>query len=147
MTTVEYSVEVDASPERVWELTSDPRNLPHWDKHVVGIRLPAGGLALGARYEVVMRFFAVRATIAAEVLEWEPPWRSKIRLRGPLDATVTTSIGKLPYGRSVLRHEVEYSFRGPLGRFAAASLNAVGGAHLALKRGTLKQRDEIVARG
>jgi len=147
VTTVEYSVEVDASPQRVWELVSDPRNLPHWDKHIVGVRLPPGGLAPGVRYEVVMGFLVVRATVRAEVLEWEPPWRSRLRLRGPLDATVTTSIAKLPYERSVLRHEVEYSFGGPLGRLAAASLNAVGGAHLALRRGTLKQRDQIESRG
>jgi uncharacterized protein YndB with AHSA1/START domain len=147
VTTVEYSVEVDASPQRVWEQVSDPRNLPHWDKHIVGVRLPPSGLAPGVRYEVVMGFLVVRATVRAEVLEWEPPWRSRLRLRGPLDATVTTSIAKLPYERSVLRHEIEYSFRGPLGRFAAASLNAVGGAHLALRRGTLKQRDQIESRG
>jgi carbon monoxide dehydrogenase subunit G len=143
VTTVEYSVEVDAPPQRVWELVSDPRNLPHWDKHIVGVRVPAGGLAPGVRYEVVMGFLMARATVKAEVLEWEPPWRSRLRLRGPLEATVTTSIAKLPYERSVLRHEIDYSFRGPLGRFAAASLNAVGGAHLALRRGTLKQRDQI----
>ncbi len=146
MTTVEYSVEVDASPERVWELTSDPRNLPHWDRHIVGIRLPAEGLGPGALYEVRMRFFTVRTTVEAVVLEWEPPWRSRSRLNGLLEATVTTSIAQLPRDRSVLRHEVEYTFRGPLGRFAAASLNAVGGAQLALRRGTLKQRDEIESR-
>jgi hypothetical protein len=63
-----------------------------------------------------------------------------------LEATVTTTIASLPFDRSLLRHEVSYSFRGPLGRFAAASLNAVGGAHLALRRGTLRQRDEIESR-
>ena len=146
MTTVEYSVEVDASPERVWELTSDPRNLPHWDRHIVGIRLPAAGLGPGALYEVRMRFFTIRTTVKAEVLEWEPPWRSRIRLSGLLEATVSTSIAQLPRDRSVLRHEVEYTFRGPLGRFAAASLNAVGGAQSALRRGMLKQRDEIGSR-
>jgi uncharacterized protein YndB with AHSA1/START domain len=146
MTTVDYSVEVDASPEGVWELTSDPRNLPHWDRHIVDVRLPPDGLDLGARYEVQLRFLAVRMTVAAEVLEWEPPWRSRVRLRGALEATVTTTIASLPFDRSLLRHEVSYSFRGPLGRFAAASLNAVGGAHLALRRGTLRQRDEIESR-
>jgi uncharacterized protein YndB with AHSA1/START domain len=146
MTTVEYSVEVDASPERVWELTSDPRNLPHWDRHIVGVRLPAGGFGPGARYEVVMRFLAVRTTVKAEVLEWEPPWRSRIQLIGLLEATVTTSIAQLPRDRSVLRHEVEFTFRGPLGRFGAASLNAVGGAQLALRRGTRRQRDELESR-
>ena len=43
MTTVEYSVEVDASPERVWEVTSNPANLPHWDKHIESVEVPEAG--------------------------------------------------------------------------------------------------------
>ena len=38
MTTVEFSVEIDAPPERVWTVTSNPRNLPHWDKHIESVR-------------------------------------------------------------------------------------------------------------
>ena len=30
----ESSVEVDAPPELVWEVASDPQNLPHWDRHI-----------------------------------------------------------------------------------------------------------------
>lgn len=146
MTSVEFSVEVEAPPDRVWDVTSDPRNLPHWDRHIVGVSLPRGGLTPGCRYEVTMQFMAIRATVRADVLEWEPPWRASVHLRGVLDATVTTTIASLPFDRSVLRHEVRYSFRGPLGRFAAASVNAVGGAHLALRRGTLAQKREIESR-
>jgi uncharacterized protein YndB with AHSA1/START domain len=143
VSTVECSVEVLAPPERVWDVASDPRNLPHWDRHIVGVRLPDGGLRPGARYEVVMGFLTVRATVRAEVLEWEPPWHARVRLSGPIDATVSTSIGALPRDRSVLRHEVDYAFHGALGRIAAASLNAVGGSLLALRRGTLRQKAEI----
>jgi hypothetical protein len=143
---VEFSVEVAAPPEVVWEVVGDPRNLPHWDKHIVGIRLPDEELKVGTRYRVVMGFLTVRATVRAEVLEWEPPVRSRIALAGPLRATVATTIGALPDEQSLLRHEIEYAFAGPLGRVAAASLSAVGGAQLALRRGTLRQRDEIEAR-
>ena len=143
MTVTEFSVEVDASPEAVWEVTSDPANLPHWDRHIRSVRPPPGGLAPGVEYEVVMGFMAVRTTIRARVMEWEPPWRAKIHLGGLLDAIVTTSIASLPFERSVLRHEIEYRFRGPLGRFGAASLNAVGGAGMALRHGVLAQKREI----
>jgi uncharacterized protein YndB with AHSA1/START domain len=145
MTTVEFSVEVDAPPETVWHIASDPRNLPQWDKHVVRVSLPEEGMGLGARYEVVMGFMGVHTTVRATVLEWEPPWRSSIRLEGLLDATVTTSVASLPFERSVLRHEVTYRFRGPLGGFGAASLNAMGGAQYALRHGVLAQRREIEA--
>lgn len=143
MTTVEFSVEVDAPPTRVWEVTSDPANLPHWDRHVESVRLPEGGLALGVRYQVVMRFMALRSTVGAEVLEWEPPWRAVIRLTGLLEATVTTAIASLPFDRSVLRHEISYRFRGPFGGIAAQSIQAVGGSQLALKRGVLAQKRDI----
>jgi hypothetical protein len=143
VTTVEASVEVHARPERVWEVTSDPRNLPHWDKHIERVWLPSSGLGPGARYSIRMRFMAVRSDVQAEVLEWEPPWLAKFTLVGILTATVTTSIASLPFDRSLLRHEVEYSFKGLLGGFAAKSLAAVGGAQLALRRGTLAQKREI----
>lgn len=145
MTTVEFSVEVDAPPETVWRIASDPRNLPQWDKHIVRVSMPKRGMGLGARYDVVMGFMGVHTTVRATVLEWEPPWHSSIRLEGLLDATVTTSVASLPFDRSVLRHEVTYRFRGPLGGLGAASLNAMGGAQYALRHGVLAQRREIEA--
>jgi len=93
-----------------------------------------------------MSFMGVRATVPCAIVEWEPPWRSIVHLGGLLDATVVTSIAELPFDRSVLRHEVTYVFSGPLGRFAAASVNAVGGAEFALRRGTLAQKREIERR-
>ena len=146
MTSAEYSVEIDAPPEAVWEVTSDPRNLPHWDRHIVAVKVPEKGLREASRYSVVMGFMGVRASIPCTVLEWEPPWRATLRLGGVLNATVTTSVASLPFERSLLRHQIDYRFRGPLGSFAAASVNAVGGAQFALRRGTLAQKREIEAR-
>jgi Polyketide cyclase / dehydrase and lipid transport len=145
MTTVEFSVEVDASPERAWEVASDPGNLPQWDRHIVRVRVPEGGLAKGVHYEVDMGFMAVQTTVRAFVLQWEPPWRSEIRLEGLLEADVITSIATLPYDRCLLRHEVDYRFKGPLGKLGATSLNMLGGAHLALRHGVLAQKRQIEA--
>jgi uncharacterized protein YndB with AHSA1/START domain len=145
MTTVEYSVEVDAPPEAVWEVTSDPRGLPAWERHIESVSVPPDGLGPGVRYEVTMAFMSVRATVPCIVREWEPPWRSVVELGGLLVATVTTSIASLPFDRSVLRHEVRYVFKGPLGSFAAASVRAIGGAEYALRRGTEAQRRQIEA--
>jgi Polyketide cyclase / dehydrase and lipid transport len=146
MTTVEFSVEVDAAPEGTWQIASDPRNLPQWDKHIVRVGLPDGGMKPGASYEVVMGLMGVRTTVHATVLEWEPPWRSVVKLTGLLEATVTTSVGSLPFDRSMLRHEVSFRFRGPFGRLGATGLNAMGGAQYALRRGVLAQKREIETR-
>jgi len=98
-----------------------------------------------SRFEVTMSFVGVRTTVPCVVREWEPPWRSVVTLGGLLVATVTTSIASLPFDRSVLRHEVRYVFKGPLGSFGAASVRALGGAEFALRRGTEAQRRQIEA--
>ena len=139
----EASIEIDAPPEVVWELASDPRNLPYWDRHIEAAHVDRADLRPGSTYQVTMRFMAVTARIGVEVLEWEPPWRGVLHLTGLLEATVTTSIASLPFDRSLLRHQVEYRFRGPLGVFGAKSLNALGGAHLALRRGLAAQKRQI----
>ena len=113
--------------------------------HVDGV--PPEGLREGMRYTTEMRFLAFRTRVDGEVLEWDPPRSSRIRLIGLLDATVTSTIEPLSGGRSLLEHIVEYRFRGgPLGELAARSLARVGGAHLALRRGTLAQKREIEER-
>ena len=144
-TVAEASIEIDAPPQVVWAVASDPRNLPHWDRHIEAAHVAREDLEPGSRYQVRMRFMAVTARVEVEVLEWEPPWRAVLQLRGLLEATVTTSVASLPFDRSLLRHQVEYRFRGPLGVFGAKSLNAVGGAQLALRRGLAAQKREIEA--
>ena len=143
MSTAEFSVEVDAPPEKVWEVVSQPANIPHWEKHVVNVRVPDESLGKGSRYTVVMGFMGVRVTVRGEILAWEPPWHARIRLRGPLDATIDTTVSELPNGRSVLRHEVDYTFRGPLGRVVAAGVNVVGGAQLGIRLGTVAQKRQV----
>jgi uncharacterized protein YndB with AHSA1/START domain len=143
MTTAEFSVEVEASPRRVWKVVGNPANIPHWERHVVRVDMPDGEFGLGSTYRVVMSFMGVRVLVRGQILEWEPPSRATIRLRGPLDATIRTTVASLPHARSVLRHEVTYRFRGPLGRVVAAGLNAVGGAQLGIRHGTLAQKRQI----
>lgn len=143
MTDLEFSVEVEAPPERAWEVASDAANLPRWDKHIESVRVPDGGLGPGARYEVVVRFMALRATVGAEVLEWEPPRHAVVRLSGLIEGTVTTSISALPLERSLLRHEVSFRFHGPLGGIGARSLQAIGGSRHALRHGVLAQKRDI----
>jgi carbon monoxide dehydrogenase subunit G len=144
-TTAGVSVEVDASPERVWDVVADPRHLPRRERHILSIEnIPSEGLSKGASYTVVMRFVAIRARVRAEVLEWSPPGYACVRLSGLLDATIRTTVSPIGRSRSRLEHDVEYSFKGgALGDLAARSLQVLGGAQLALKIGTLAQKRSI----
>jgi ligand-binding SRPBCC domain-containing protein len=147
-TKVTVAVDVDATPEEVWSFLSDPGNLPRWSRLISKVEgVPPDGLALGARYTVVMKLAAVRARVAAEVLEWDPPGRSVVQLTGLLDAKVTTTVSPLPGDRSELAHEVEYRFRGGhLGDLAARGLRLFGGAQFALRHGALAQKRQIEGR-
>ena len=147
MTVVRTAVEVDASPENVWAVVTDPANLPHWDRHIESVEaVPKAGLSPGATYVVVVRLIRVRARVKAEVLEWSPPSHARIRLSGVVDAIVDTAVEPLPNGRSLLRHEVDYRFRGgAFGRLAARSLRVVGGAGYELRHGTMAQKRDVEA--
>jgi len=145
MTVVTTSVDIDAPPERVWAVVSDPRNLPMWDRHIEDvIGVPADGVKEGSRYTTVLRLITVHANVPAEVLELDPPRLGRVRLGGLIDAVVTTRIDPLTGGRSRLEHHVNYRFRGgPLGKVAARSLRMIGGAGLALRHGALAQKRQI----
>ncbi len=147
MTVVRTAVEVDAPPAKVWTVVADPAHLPHWNRHIESVEaVPEAGLSAGVTYVVVVRFVLVRARVKAEVVEWSPPFHARVRLSGPLAATVDTTIDPLPQGRSLLKHEVDYRFRGgALGRLAARSLQFVGGATYELRHGTMAQKRDVEA--
>ncbi len=147
VTEARITVEVDAPPEAVWAVISDPRHLPRWDRHITAVEgVPEGGLSVGLRYSTEIRFMGVAGIVDAEVLEWDPPRSSKIRLRGFIEAVVFTRVEPLPRGRSRIVHEVRYGFRGgPVGALAASALRITGGPQIVLRRGTLAQKRQIEA--
>lgn len=145
MTVVSVAVEIDAPPERVWEVISNPRNLPHWQRHITRVvGMPKNGLREGATYSVELRLLAVRAKVRVRVLEWAPPERGSVELRGVVEGTITSTVEPVGRRRSRLEHVVDYRFgRGPLGAVAARSLRTLGGARYVLRHGTLAQKREI----
>ncbi len=147
MTVVTVEADVDAPPDRVWEVVADPRNLTRWDRHIAAVHgVPEGGLKRGSEYDTEIRFMGVRVNVHADVMEIEPPRFSKVRLRGLVDATVETSLKPLDGDRTRLRHRVDYRFRGgPLGDLGARAVRAMGGAGL-LRRGVQAQKRQAEGR-
>jgi carbon monoxide dehydrogenase subunit G len=145
---LEIETKVDAPPDRVWKVVSDPRNLPKWDRRVAAVRgVPPEGLQQGTEYVTDMRFMGVGTRVRAKVLEMRPPEYAKVRLSGLLDAVVETWVQPLDGdGRlSVLRHRIDYRFGGgPLGNFAAKALRRLGIQAL-LRRGVESQKRQAEA--
>ncbi len=145
---VSIDMEIDATPEEVWKVVADPRNLPKWDRHIISVEgVPADGLQVGTRYITELRMFGVTGKVEAEVLELEAHRRSRIRLRGFLDATAETKVTPISGGsRSLLEHDIEYHFRGGgLAAFATQGLGLTGGPSLVLRKGTMAQKRQIEA--
>ncbi len=148
MTVVDVQVEVDAPPERVWRVVSDPRNLSRWDRHIVAVRgVPAGGLQVGTEYTTDIRLMGVTARIRARVLKLDDERMARIRLSGLLDGVVETRLAPLAGGRTKLSQRVDYRFAGgPLGAIAAGAVRNLGAAAI-LRRGVLAQKRQAEASG
>jgi uncharacterized protein YndB with AHSA1/START domain len=144
MTTVRQWVTVDAPPEDVWRVVSDPRNLPRWNRYIREVEnAPEDGLRKGTRYTTRMGVGGVTFRVNASVEEVDPPRYSQIRLTGPLDAVVRTWIRPVGSRRSRLEHEVEYRIRGgPIGELIARGLRLMGASGM-LRRGISAQKRQI----
>lgn len=135
---------VDAPPEDVWDTISDPRNLPRWNKHILAVHdPPENGLKPGARYWTEMGGFGLRFRVRAEVLEIEAPRYSRVKLSGPIEATVQTWVHPAGRRRSRLEHQVDYRVPGgPLGAMIARVLRRLGARGL-LHRGIKAQKRQV----
>jgi uncharacterized membrane protein len=143
MPVIRTEVEVHAPQEKVWQVVSDPRNLPRWDRHVVAVRgVPSGGLKVGTRYTTDVRFMGVTAHFNATVLALDPERFAKVRLSGWIEGVVETTVEPISGHRTRLAQRVDYRFHGgPLGAFAAGAVRNLGGAAV-LRRGVMAQKEQ-----
>jgi uncharacterized membrane protein len=143
---VTVATDVDAPPERVWKVVSDPNNLPSWDRHIVKVEgVRKGGVRQGDEYTTEVKFLGARAHSRQRVIELEPNRYSKVRLDGIVDGVVETWLEPLNGGRTRLKHRVEYRFKGgPLGEVVARGIQMLGAGSL-LKRGVEAQKRQAEA--
>jgi uncharacterized membrane protein len=141
MSVVRQVVMVDASPQEVWNVVSNPRRLPSWNRYIRSVHdVPENGLREGSSYWTEMGVMGVSFRVRAQVEELDPPRFARIRLSGPLEATVRTWIRPVGTRRSRLEHEVEYRMKGgPLGALIARGLQVVGAPSM-LRRGIRAQK-------
>lgn len=144
MTVIRQSTVIDARPEEVWRIISDPRNLPRWNSLIKAVHgAPHNGLKPGDRYSTELGVLGVKIKVAARVLETDPPRSAMIRLTGPLEATVRTWLRPVGKGRTRLEHEVDYKLKGgPVGSLIARGVKHLGAPSI-LKRGIKAQKRQV----
>lgn len=144
MSTIRDAVVVEATPEEVWRVIAEPRNLPRWNRHIRAVTgAPDGDLQRGDSYRVELGLLGVSAEVRAVVRQLERPTFSEVALSGPIEGTVRTFVRPIGASRSRLEHEVEYRFPGgPLGRVAARAVRLMG-ASLILRRGLRAQKETV----
>jgi hypothetical protein len=107
-------VEIEATPERVWEVLTDFAAYQDWNPFIVQA---AGQAAPGARLELHMRLSGRRpTTIRPEVLEAEPArrlrWLGRVLVPGVFDGEHTFTVE--PAGPVRVRLTQHEEFRGLL---------------------------------
>lgn len=145
MTGVEQhtSIDVAASPERVWEVLVDVERWPEWTDSVSSVRpLDAGPLAVGSRVEVSQPriptgTYTVTALEPGSVFIWEQ--------RQP-GSTVTAhhECARLPDGDT--RVELRVVMTGAVGRVVGRLYRKLTDRYLAIEAAGLKLRAEGIAR-
>ena len=142
---LDTSIEIDASPEQVWQVLSDLAAYPEWNPFIVSAE---GTLEAGHRLELRMQPAGGRAvTLKPTVIEATHGrrlrWLGRLGLRGLFDAEHVFTIEAREEGGTRLRqHEV---FRGVLVPLAARSLDRGTLPAFEAMNSALKRRAEQMA--
>jgi uncharacterized protein YndB with AHSA1/START domain len=116
MPKIHSEIEIDAPPERVWEILSDPERLPQYNATIIEVREATGRLdQVGTTYQAVARVYGRRIEGGWEVTDGAPQRRLAVRGSAPGGGAATV-IGTLePTDRGTTRAAVDIEYQLPAG--------------------------------
>jgi len=127
MSRVTASIEIAASPERVWEVVMDPSCLERWVTiHRRLVRADAGTPKVGFEMEQAIHLRGVTVDVHWELVECEPGRRAVWEGRGPARSRAHTEYLLTGNGEST-RFDYQNEFRAPLGPVGAIVSRALVG--------------------
>jgi carbon monoxide dehydrogenase subunit G len=143
---VNASIDIDAPPERVWEVVMDPKRLGDWvtihrDVEEISDRPLKDGSTL--RQKLCLRGvnFHVRWTVAESKVPELAVWDGK----GPARSKAHTSYRLQPNGNGGTRFDYENEFKAPLGPLGSVASRAlVGGLPKREADSTLRKLKALV---
>ncbi len=90
---VEESILTSASPERLWEVATDPRLAPRWNPNVTDVKDISGvPVSTGTTWTQVVKILGRPQAMHARVVECDPPRKGVVELSGPGNPRITTQI-------------------------------------------------------
>ena len=123
---VERTIEIEAPPERVYDLVMDPKRLGEWVTIHAGLKQsPDGDLRKGSELIQSLKLAGRRFDVHWEVVQAEKPKRVVWEGKGPVHsrAKVVYDLDADGDGKTCFSYMNEYSMPGgPLGRIAAGVL-------------------------
>ena len=123
---VERTIEIEAPPDRVYDLVMDPKRLGEWVTIHAGLKQsPDGDLRKGSELIQSLKLAGRRFDVHWEVVQAEKPKRVVWEGKGPVHsrAKVVYDLDADGDGKTCFSYMNEYSMPGgPLGRIAAGVL-------------------------
>jgi uncharacterized protein YndB with AHSA1/START domain len=123
---VERTIEIEAPPERVYDLVMDPSRLGDWVTIHAGLKdAPSGELRKGSELTQCLKLAGRRFDVQWEVVQAEKPKRVVWEGKGPVHsrAKVVYDLDADGDGKTCFSYMNEYSMPGgPLGRIAGGVL-------------------------
>lgn len=90
---IEASIFVNAAPQLVWDLATDPARSREWNPNIVEVReVGDAPVHVGSTWIQVVRILGKATNMRAEVLECDPPHLGVVRFHGPGNPQVATTI-------------------------------------------------------
>jgi carbon monoxide dehydrogenase subunit G len=78
MPRIEESIQINRSPQEVWDFTADPANLPVWNG-AIQTADPDGPMAQGTKVSGHLKFLGKRMDYVNEITTFNPPTESAYR--------------------------------------------------------------------
>jgi len=123
---VRTQIELDAPPERVFDVLMDPECLERWvTAHREVTEAPDGPLEVGSTFKQKLRVTGVSFKVTWEVLRLERPRRAEWEGRGPGRSRARAVYELEPAGGGT-RFTYLNQWRLPGGRLAAAAADVIG---------------------
>jgi uncharacterized protein YndB with AHSA1/START domain len=149
MKRVSAAIDIDAPPEKVWEVVMDPERLKDWVTiHRKLGRASDAPLENGSTVEQTLHLRGVSIKVHWTVEEAKRPEHAVWEGRGPARARAHTSYTLSPAGDGGTRFEYANEFKPPLGPIgAAANRVLMGGMPQREADRTLRRLKELVEAG